>query len=148
MDQDVVITLIGTRLAKVDNEFIFSGQIPECAGCKLVQTCMNLDRGTRYRIVGVREGAKHECAIHDAGVLAVEVIESPFVAAIESRKAFGGSKIVFEPAACDVTGCGMFELCHPSGLSRGDRCTIVRVVGDAPESCEKGYSLKVVEVKR
>ncbi len=110
MELDATITLIGTRLAKVGNEFVFNGPIVECENCRLKNTCINLNKGSRYRIVGLRDGVMHDCAIHDTGVVAVEVIEAPIGAAIESRKAFVGSKIVFDRPMCQEKDCSQYLL--------------------------------------
>jgi uncharacterized protein (UPF0179 family) len=142
------ITLIGTKLATIGMEFTFNGPTPECESCKLRNTCINLEPNRRYRVMGVRGELIHECPIHEAGVRAVEVAESPIIAAIDARKAFPGSKIVFEPARCDQADCSMYEICHPAGLREGERCTIVEVVGEAPEECPRGNVLKLVEFKR
>jgi uncharacterized protein (UPF0179 family) len=142
------ITLIGTKLATIGMEFTFNGPTPECESCKLRNTCINLEPNRRYRVLGVRGELIHECPIHEAGVRAVEVAESPIIAAIDARKAFPGSKIVFEPARCDQADCSMYEICHPAGLREGERCTIVEVVGEAPEECPRGNVLKLVEFKR
>lgn len=142
------ITLIGTRLANIGMEFIFRGPTPECDTCKLRNTCMNLEPERRYRVLGIRGELIHECPIHEEGVRAVEITESPIIAAVDSRKSFAGSKIVFEPVECDEPGCSMFEICHPTGLRSGDRCTIVEVVGEAPEECPRGNVLKLVELRR
>ena len=147
-EEDTIITLIGTRLAKIGMEFIFYGSAPECNNCKLKTTCMNLYEGRKYRTVNLRNGAKHECSIHDSGVCAVEVVESPTIVAIESRKAFNGSKIIFEPPHCIDAECSMYDLCHPTGLEEGMKYTINEVIGDAPETCPRGLSLKLVELKR
>jgi uncharacterized protein (UPF0179 family) len=142
------ITLIGTKLATIGMEFTFNGPTPECESCKLRNTCINLEPKRRYRVLGVRGDLIHECPIHEAGVRAVEVAESPIIAAIDARKAFPGSKIVFEAARCDYADCSMYEICHPAGLRDGERCTIVEVVGEAPEECPRGNVLKLVEFKR
>ncbi|HOT07036.1 MAG: hypothetical protein A4E45_01900 [Methanosaeta sp. PtaB.Bin039] len=142
------ITLIGTRLATIGMEFIFRGPTPECETCKLRNTCMNLENNRRYRVLGIRGELVHDCPIHEEGVRAVEITESPIIAAMDARKSFAGSKMVFDGSECDDRGCSMFELCHPAGLREGDRCTIVEVVGEAPEECPRGYSLKLVELKR
>jgi len=141
------VTLIGMRLAKVGTEFAFNGPTSECEGCKLKNTCMNLDVGRRYRIVGTRD-AHHECPLHDGGVYAVEVVESPIIAAIESRKALVDAKISFEPPKCDKKDCRIYDLCHPFGLRSGDKCTISSILGDAPEDCADGLALRLVELKR
>ncbi|OYT61308.1 hypothetical protein B6V01_005665 [Methanosarcinales archaeon ex4572_44] len=86
------ITLIGTRLAKIGNEFIFYGPTPDCGDCKLKNTCNNLEPGNKYKITGVRNGQVHACAVHDTGVYAVEVIPAPTTALVESKMVFNGSK--------------------------------------------------------
>ena len=90
----------------------------------------------------------HDCPIHEAGVRAVEVAESPIIAAFDARKAFPGSKIVFESMKCDDSNCSMYDMCHPVGLKDGERCTIVEIVGEAPEDCPRGNVLKLVEFRR
>ncbi len=141
------ITLIGTKLATIGIEFTFNGPTPECDTCKLRNTCINLEPSRRYRVLGVRGELVHECPIHEAGVRAVEVTESPIIAAFDARKAFPGSKVVFEHVRCDEKGCSMYEICHPTGLKEGERCTVVEVVGEAPEECPRGNVLKLVEFK-
>jgi uncharacterized protein (UPF0179 family) len=142
------ITLIGTKLATIGMEFTFNGPTPECETCKLRNTCINLEPQRRYRVLGVRGELVHECPIHEAGVRAVEVAESPIIAAFDARKAFPGSKIVFEPVKCDQADCSMYEICHPAGLREGEKYTIVEVVGEAPEECPRGNVLKLVEFRR
>jgi hypothetical protein len=144
----VQITLIGTKLATIGMEFIFNGPTPECEACKIRNTCMNLEPGRRYRVLGMRGDLLHECPIHEEGVRAVEVTESPIIAALDARRAFAGSKIIFEPFHCDEHSCRMYEICHPIGLKEGDRCTIVEVVGESPEKCPRGHVLKLVELRR
>jgi hypothetical protein len=148
MDKDVSVTLIGTRLARVGEEFVFNGPAGECKGCKLRKACMNLKVGRRYRVVSIRKTDVHECSLHDGGVIAVEVIEPPIMAAVESKKVRNGSKISFVPPKCDELQCSNYSICHPLGLKKGDRCTISNVLGDLPSSCGKGYALKMVELKR
>jgi len=54
MNEDTIVTLIGVRMAKPDVEFIFKGKSRDCNGCNLKSTCMNLDEGGHYKIVGIR----------------------------------------------------------------------------------------------
>jgi uncharacterized protein (UPF0179 family) len=142
------VTLIGVGLAKIGTEFVFNGPVNECETCKLKNTCLNLDIGRRYRIVTVRGNMKHDCAIHDIGVKAVEVVESPSVVAIDSKNAFVGSKILYKQNECEAFDCKIYELCHPEGLTREERFTISEVLEDAPIACPEGKSLKLVELKR
>jgi uncharacterized protein (UPF0179 family) len=142
------ITLIGIGLAKTGTEFVFNGPANECETCKLKNTCLNLDVGRRYRIVAVRGNLKHDCALHDTGVKAVEVVESPSVVAIDSKNAFVGSRILFKQNECEVFDCKIYELCHPDGFVREEKYTISEVLGDTPDKCPEGKSLKLVELKR
>ncbi|MCG2727442.1 MAG: UPF0179 family protein [Candidatus Methanoperedenaceae archaeon] len=147
-ESDTVITLIGTKLAKAGNEFFFRGAAKECEPCKLNRTCLSLNPGSRYRITSIRTGEKLECFVHDSGVCAVEVVEVPIRMAVESRKAIKGSKIVYEPLSCTLSNCENLVLCRPSGFTQGDKFMIMNVEGEINEPCGKGYSLKLVEVKR
>ncbi len=143
----VKVTLIGVRLAKVGVEFVFDGPASECESCRLKNTCMSLDIGRRYRVVGTRD-IHHECPLHDGGVYAVEVVEMLTIVAIESRKALEGSKISFDPPRCDKNNCSIYDLCHPPWLRPGDKCTINSVLGAPSESCIDGLTLRLVELKR
>jgi len=148
MSEIVTVTLIGTRLAKEGVEFIFNGSTADCEKCKLRNSCLGLDVGRAYRIVGLRYGNKHDCPIHDSSVVAVEVVELPSIAAVESRKAFSGSKLIFEPIDCDNISCDLYKFCNPDSLNAGDQCTISNVTEDIHEKCQRGLSLKLVELKR
>jgi uncharacterized protein (UPF0179 family) len=145
-DPNVTITLIGSRLASVGNEFIYRGLAGECEKCKLKNTCINLDKNKKYRIVRLRHGTDLECMLHDVSVRAVEVTACPIIVAIESRKAFNGSKMLYEEPECDK-GCEHYETCHPQGLAGGEKYTIAAVMGDGPSPCPKGLTLKVVELR-
>lgn len=147
-ESDTIITLIGTKLAKAGNEFVFKGAAKECEPCKLNKTCLGLNIGSKYRIINLRNSGKHECFVHDSGVCAVEVIEAPVIIALESKKAIKGSKITYEQISCNFSNCENVVLCRPSGLRQGDKYSITNVEGELNEPCRKGYSLKVVEVKR
>ena len=148
MEEERIVTLIGAKLANVGDEFIFLGASKKCEECKLKKSCANLEVDRRYRIEKVRNEIKHDCYIHEEGVRVVEVIEPPVKVAIEAKSALKGSKIVFKPADCEETDYELFDLCHPSGLKKGDRCTILDVIGDASGENKTGQALKLVEVKR
>ena len=147
-ESDTIITLIGTRLAKAGNEFIFKGAARECEPCKFNKTCLSLNTGSRYKIISIRNPGKLECFVHDSGVCAVEVIEAPVRMAVESRKAIKGSKIVYDPLSCNNPDCENFVLCRPSGIRAGDKFVITEVADEISEPCYKGYSLKIIEAKR
>ena len=143
-----IITLCGKDWAKIGVEFIFLGGKQECDSCRLKNICLRLREGCKYKIVGLRDGAVHDCPLHDEGVIAVEVVELPIVALIDSKMAVEGAKIRFESRRCNVLDCEMYNLCHPVELKDGDGVVVEKVIGDAPSQCRKGLSLKVVELKR
>ncbi len=144
---NTTITLIGIKLAKPGEHFIYRGPQPECEKCKLKTVCLNLDKNKKYQVVALRGGNEHECNLHEAGVRAVDVIPCPIIVAIESRKAFNGSKLTYEEPKCEKT-CPTYELCHPLGLISGDKYTIAAVFDDAIGTCEKGLTLKKVELRQ
>ncbi|MCD1293928.1 hypothetical protein CUJ83_02810 [Methanocella sp. CWC-04] len=146
MSESTTITLIGSKLAKVGTEFIFRGAVGECEKCKLKNTCINLDRNKKYRVVALRNGMEHDCYLHDTSVKAVEVVPCPIIAMIESRKAFNGSRIIYEEPECEDS-CPHYEICHPTGLVSGDKYTIAEVLGDDHITCPKGLTLKKVELR-
>jgi len=143
-----IITMCAKGWAKIGMEFIFMGGKQECEKCKLKNICLRLREGAKYKIVGLRDGAVHECPLHDEGVVAVEVVELPIVALIDSKMAVEGAKIRFESKKCNMFDCEMFNMCNPVELKDGDSVVVEKIIGDAPAECKRGYSLKVVELKR
>ncbi|MBZ3935151.1 UPF0179 family protein [Methanimicrococcus blatticola] len=124
------ITVIGSRLAKSGETFFFLGEREECKRCNIRGTCLNLDSGRKYEIVSVRNNNLLKCALHDGGVLAVEVTNAPVEAYIDSKKAIEGSKITFMPIKAEVEenedGVNI-ELFSPRGLEKGDKCLVEEV---------------------
>jgi uncharacterized protein (UPF0179 family) len=144
---NITITLIGSKLAKPGAQFIYRGPQPECEKCKLKNVCLNLDKDKKYQVVALRSGNEHECFLHDTSVRAVEVSPCPVVVAIESRKAFNGSKLTYEEPKCEKS-CPAYVACHPPGLVSGDKYTIAAVFDEAIGSCPKGLTLKKVELRQ
>ncbi|HUW67070.1 MAG TPA: UPF0179 family protein [Candidatus Nanoarchaeia archaeon] len=147
MDEDTTVTLIGIRMAKPGTEFIFRGKSLDCNGCKVKSTCMNLEKGGRYKVVRVRDAPSLECSIHDGGVKAVEVIKAPWTVMIESKKAFDGSTIVYETINCDEEACNSKKLCNNPGPIPGEKYTILTIKGEPEEKCPNGFALNIVEIK-
>lgn len=148
MREGRIVTLIGTKLAREGEEFIFLGPSKKCEECRLKNACTNLELDRRYKIEKVRNEIKHECFIHEDGVAVVEVREASIPVAIDATHAFKSSKVAFEPPNCKVADCELFDACHPAGLKAGDRCTILEVIGEPPGECKDGRSLKLVTVLR
>lgn len=139
------VTLIGTVYARPGIEFIYEGEAPHCDSCKVKKACHNLAKGHRYRIVTVRT-THHECPVHLNGATAVEVIDAPVTALVSAEMAIVNSKIRFE-VSCNKGDCRSYDLCHPDGIVEGEKYIVSEVLGNAPDICEKGRTLKLVELK-
>jgi uncharacterized protein len=138
------VTLIGTGLAKPGLEFVYEGSLDECKPCSLKKACNNLKEGKRYRIVNIRP-TKHDCLIHRNGTYAVEVVESPIAALLNAEMAIKNSRISYE-YTCNREDCKSYDLCHPDGIIEGEKYVVVEVIGNAPDTCEKGRTLKLVNL--
>lgn len=147
VEVDTTITLIGSRLAKEGMDFIFEGESNECNKCKLKNTCLNLEKGRRYKVVRIKTPSVHECFLHDSGVIAVEVVKSPVVAILESRKAIKGAKISYEPPKCKEVPDEMYDLFFPEGLRTGDKCTIINVLESIEDEGICASPMKKVELQ-
>jgi hypothetical protein len=139
------LTLIDREMAKAGYEFVNYGDTEECRDCKLINTCIgNLEKGRKYRIINTRD-AEHDCKI-TGRALVVEVEECDVFGALDQRKAFVGSKIVFVPVSCDNIFCNNMKYCKPEGLTNGDACKILDAAGKI--DCEGGKDLVLVKLKR
>lgn len=139
------VTLVGTVLAKQGTEFIYEGEAAECGTCKVKKACNNLQKGHKYRIVSVRT-THHECSVHLNGATAVEVTEAPVTLLISPEMAIVNSRIKPD-MSCNKSDCRSFSLCRPDGVVEGEKYIVVDVLGNAPDICEKGRSLKLVEIR-
>ncbi|MDD1685420.1 UPF0179 family protein [Methanoregula sp.] len=144
-DTKTKVTLVGTVLAKPGTEFIYEGEVPGCGTCKVKKACNNLQKGRKYRIVTVRS-THHECEVHFNGATAVEVTEAPITLLISPEMAIINSKIKPE-LSCNKHNCRSYDLCRPDGVVEGEKYIVVDVLGNASDICEKGKSLKLVEIK-
>jgi uncharacterized protein (UPF0179 family) len=138
------VTLIGTVLARQGVEFIYEGEVAGCNTCKVKKACNNLQKGRKYRIVSVRT-THHECMVHLNGATAVEVIDAPVTALINADMAIVNSKIKLG-LSCNKTDCRSYPLCHPDGVLEGEKYIVYSVLGNAPDTCEKGRALKLVSL--
>jgi uncharacterized protein (UPF0179 family) len=138
------LTLVDSGLAKVGYEFVNYGEADECKGCRLAKACLNLEKGKKYRVVNIRD-KEHDCRIAGRATV-VEVEECDMAAAIDKRKVYPGSKIAFEPVACDNILCRNMKHCKPEGIEPGDACKIIDSIGKI--KCEEGRDLVLVSLKR
>jgi len=121
-----LLTVIGRKLAKSGAEFIFIGPNSSCKDCKVKTICFHLEKGTKYRIVGVRD-VVHDCPQHEGNVVIVEVEEMTREAAIPKKQAIEGTTITFEVPKCKERGCQHYSLCYPVGMESGLKRKIINV---------------------
>ena len=142
------VTLIGDRLAEVGQEFVYQGEADGCDGCPYRSQCLNLTEGRRYRITDLRDNAQLlDCAMHDAGVRAVEVEPAPVTANVASRGAYAGSKTELE-GPCPHTECPSHEFCVPDGADFETEYRITSVEGEPPHDyCQLDRDLTLVELE-
>jgi len=140
------VSLVGTRLAEPGTEFVYQGESSACAGCPYRSQCLNLEEGTRYRVVDVRENTQVlDCAVHDTGVRAVEVEPAAVPANVPSKSAYSGSKAKLA-GDCPHSECPSHPLCVPLGADFDEEYQIQEVVGDPPhETCKLDRDLTQVE---
>ncbi len=139
------VTLIGETLAEVGMEFVYRGESSACEGCPYREQCLNLTAGRRYRVTSIRDSGTLECAVHAAGVTAVEVEAAPVLANVASNAAYAGSKAELE-GACPYTECPSHEFCEPQGADFDEEYQITEVVGEPPhDHCMLDRDLTLVE---
>jgi len=134
-----IITLVGSRQAKVGFVFLHEGAAKTCEDCRYRRVCIdNLTPGQIYKIVKLRDKSL-PCPLHDENVRVVEVQQAEIEAAIESRLAFPDGIITFKPQNCDRDNCPNRHLCLPSLLGGAVRCKVVEV--KQPIDCPLSRSL-------
>lgn len=140
------ITLVGSRLADVDQEFVYEGEASACEECPYRTQCLNLTEDVRYRVTDVREdGQTLDCAVHDSGVQAVEVEPAPIRANVPAKGAYAGSKASLQ-GPCPYTDCPSHEYCEPDGAEFDEEYRIDEVLGDPPHDyCALDRDLTLVE---
>ena len=145
--QKTKVTLVGVTLAKPGFECVYEGCVcAECEGCRVRKVCHNLQPGKKYRVATVRSNTRHDCPIHHEAVVAVDVVEAPVVALINADMAIVNSRISYE-FSCPRTGCRSYRLCYPDGIIEGEKYVVGEILGNAPEPCERGRPLKLVELR-
>lgn len=137
-----IVTLVGERLAKEGNEFVYLGPSPECKNCRLKTVCFNLKKFRRYRIVGVRD-KKHSCNQHDGGVRVVEVEELPIVSSVEGRIK-EGNKVRIRFIDCKRMDCENYNICHEPAVEENRDYKISKVLGEM--DCMIGKEMMKVEL--
>ena len=139
----VLITLIGETQARIGNRFYFMGPLTECRECRLRGVCFNLEPGSLYEVVGLRD-TSHDCPIHEGSARVVEVERKPTLAAIPQKHATDGSVITFEVKRCSNLGCENHSYCVPIGIKDGTKLRVTEIIGDI--ECPEDANMKLVKL--
>jgi len=137
-----LVTLIGEKLAKEGNEFVYLGPNNECRNCKLKTVCFNLKLGRHYKITKIRE-KRHNCNIHEGTAAVVEVQELPILAAIDKELSAGHSTKI-EKKDCRNIGCDNYEFCCNIALQNDKTYKITKTYKSI--DCPIGNELQKAEL--
>jgi uncharacterized protein (UPF0179 family) len=137
----MVVSLVGETQAKVGTTFIFRGPLPECRDCKRKTVCFNLEEGTLYEIVSVRD-KHHDCNVHESGVRVVELKKAPVETTIDIKHAIEGSTVSIDKEICQNIGCETYRMCFLLGPKSNKKFRVTKVKGDV--KCPEERSLKAV----
>lgn len=142
-----IVTLVGSSQARVGYRFVHVGPAKPCMTCRLFQACVGaLEPGRLYEVMAVR-GVKHDCPLHEGGVVVVEVVEAAVEAAIPLKAAVEGLILSYRPLECAIEGCRLVRLCKPAWLRTGDRCKVVKVL-ESGLPCPRRLSLARARLER
>jgi len=137
-----LVTLIGEKLAKEGNKFMYLGPQNDCKNCKLKTVCFNLRPGIYYQITKVRD-KKHNCNIHEGNAVVVEVKKMPIITAIDTNYS-EGKKTKIEKKECKNIGCENYKLCYGIKIQKDKEYTIEKIIDKI--NCPNGYNLNKVEI--
>jgi uncharacterized protein (UPF0179 family) len=138
-----LVTLIGEKLAKVGNEFVYLNANNDCRNCKLKTVCFNLKPGRRYKVTKIRE-KRHSCSVHDGVTAVVEVQEMPINAVIDKTISKDFTEKI-EKKDCNNIGCTYYELCNNIALQRDKNYKITKKYDDIID-CPIGYNLQKADL--
>ncbi len=136
-----LVTLIGEKLAKEGNEFVYLGPQNDCKNCKLKTVCFNLKTNRHYKITKIRD-KKHSCNVHDGSATVIEVQELPIVTAID-KKISEGAETKIEKKECRNIGCEYYELCSVT-IQKDKNYKITKTYETI--KCPMGYEIQKAEL--
>jgi len=136
-----MVTLIGEKLAKKGEVFIYLGPNNDCRNCKLKTVCFNLKIGRKYEITNIRD-KKHSCNVHEGNASVVEVKELPIVTAVD-KKYNEGSTVKINNNGCKHIGCENYVLCNTT-IKKDTKYKITKTFEKI--ECPIGNELQKVEI--
>jgi uncharacterized protein (UPF0179 family) len=142
-----ILTLVGTKQAKIGLTFLHCGEVENCKECKLLKVCQKLEPGRVYEVLKSR-GIVHECAVHEGGVTLVEVKEALILAMLDSRSCIPGASMAYASKKCSHIDCERNRDCNPLGLHKGDKFRVEELVEKMVGKCANGEQLTLCRLRR
>ncbi len=137
----VLITLVSEDSAKEGFSFYYMGPMDGCKECKLKSVCLNLEKGSGYRITALRSQS-HDCIETGDRSKVVEVEKIGTPAAMQKKYAIEGSMVTFQEVDCRKRCCVNWFRCHPPSDIAGNKVTVLNVDGDI--ECHHGEQMVLV----
>ncbi|MGI6472360.1 MAG: UPF0179 family protein [Candidatus Methanomethylophilaceae archaeon] len=125
----VLITLVSEISAKEGFEFYYTGPMDGCRECRLKSVCLNLEKGSRYRIAALRDQT-HDCIETEDKVKVVEVDKISIPAAMQKKYVIEGGMVTFQEVDCNMNCCENWFRCHPPSEISGAKLRVESVEGD------------------
>ena len=151
-NKEFIITFVGTSYAEVGFKFYYykprTDICPE--SCRFYNPCMNnLEDNTVYKIVSVTD-ISHNCPYeyHNEPMKLVKVSETDVSILIESRRAYLGAQMEYEPLECEFKDdCEYAKYCSPVyGLKPGAKIKIQEIVKKIKDQkCPNSLTLVKIE---
>jgi len=146
-----IITFVGTSYAEPAFTFYFYKRRTDICpeSCRFYNPCMNnLEENTVYKIISITD-IEHTCPYeyHKEPMRLVKVKESDLMILVESRKAFLGAQIEYEPINCQNKECEFSKYCTPIlGLQTGAKIKIRDIIQKVKDpKCPNNLTLVKIE---
>ena len=137
------ITLVSESQAKKGNRFYYMGPQFECKECKLKGVCLNLEQGSLYEIMAVRDQT-HDCVFNEDRVRVAEIKKVAQSAAVPKKSAIEGSVITFQEQSCGRMDCVHYRKCRPYAMENGKKYSVIEIDGNT--DCLIGEDLVFVKL--
>ena len=152
MGSKEIISFVGKTYANVGFKFFFyKSRVDICPeSCRFYNPCMNnLENNTVYNILSVTE-IEHSCPYeyHNEPMKLVKVKESDVEILIESRRAYLGAQMNYEPLDCKFKEeCKYAKYCSPVyGLKPGAKIKIREIIQKVKDqNCPASLTLVKIE---
>lgn len=152
MGKESIICFVGKTYAHIGFKFYFykprTDICPEA--CRFFNPCMNnLEQNTIYKVLSVTD-IEHKCPYeyHKEPMKLVKVTESDIMILIESRRAYLGAQIEYEPLQCEFKKeCEFAKYCTPvQGLQQGAKVKIREIIQKVKDQkCPNSLTLVKIE---